>query len=108
MRCNKDTYNQNWRRDNIFRIEKFDFHLISHRICGKFLFLIPVLMICYSIRKEGESSEKLLMRYKKSFFQTRTANKLKGEQNHTRDLSKRKIREQAIIREYYRALSKKV
>ncbi len=65
-------------------------------------------MICYSVRKEGESSEKLLMRYKKAFFQTRTANKLKNSQNHTRDLSKRKIREQAIIREYYRAAGKKV
>ncbi|MDD2694102.1 MAG: hypothetical protein PHY14_04175 [Candidatus Gracilibacteria bacterium] len=64
-------------------------------------------MICYSIRKESESSEKLLMRYKKAFFQTRTANKLKGEQNHSRSLSHRKIREKAIIREYYRTLSKK-
>jgi hypothetical protein len=64
-------------------------------------------MICYAIRKEAESSEKLLMRYKKSFFQTRTANKLKNEQTHSRDLSKRKVREQAIVREYYRALSKK-
>jgi hypothetical protein len=64
-------------------------------------------MICYAVRKESESSEKLLMRYKKSFFQTRTANKLKNEQNHSRALSKRKIREQAIVREYYRAVSKK-
>ena len=47
------------------------------------------------------------MRYKKSFFQTRTANKLKNEQNHSRALSKRKVREQAIVREYYRAVSKK-
>ncbi len=64
-------------------------------------------MICFSVRKEGESSEKLLMRYKKAFFQTRTANKLKNEQNHSRGLSRRKIREQAIVREYYRAVSKK-
>lgn len=63
-------------------------------------------MICYSIRKENESSEKLLMRYKKAFFQTRTANKLKGEQNHSRDISHRKTREKAIIREYYRSLAK--
>jgi hypothetical protein len=64
-------------------------------------------MICFAVRKESESSEKLLMRYKKSFFQTRTANKLKWEQNHTRQLSKRKVREQAIVREYYRAVTKK-
>lgn len=92
----------------MFRSKKLDFSFLSHRIRGKFLTTFSIPMICYSIRKEGESSEKLLMRYKKSFFQTRTANKLKGEQNHTRDLSKRKVREQAIIREYYRALSKKV
>ena len=65
-------------------------------------------MICFAVRKESESSEKLLMRYKKSFFQTRTANKLKWAQNHTRSISKRKIREKAIVREYYRAVSKKV
>ncbi len=65
-------------------------------------------MICYSVKKDGESSEKLLMRYKKSFFQTRTANKLKSEKTHERAVSKRKIREKAIVREYYRSLSKKV
>lgn len=63
-------------------------------------------MICYSIKKEGETNEKLILRYKKAFFQTRTANKLKASQNHSRDLSKRKLREKAIIREYYRAISK--
>jgi len=63
-------------------------------------------MICYSIKKEGETNEKLILRYKKAFFQTRTANKLKAAQTHSRELSKRKVREQAIIREYYRALSK--
>jgi hypothetical protein len=63
-------------------------------------------MICYSIKKEGETNEKLILRYKKAFFQTRTANRLKATQTHSRDLSKRKVREQAIIREYYRALSK--
>ncbi len=63
-------------------------------------------MICYSIKKEGETNEKLLLRYKKCFFQTRTANKLKASQNHSRALSKRKLREKAIIREYYRAISK--
>lgn len=60
-------------------------------------------MICYSIKKEGETNEKLILRYKKSFFQTRTANKLRNEQTHTRSLSKRKIRERAIIREFYRS-----
>ncbi len=60
-------------------------------------------MICFATRKEGESNEKLILRYKKAFFQTRTANRLKNSQTHSRDVSKRKAREQAIIREYYRA-----
>jgi hypothetical protein len=63
-------------------------------------------MICYSIKKEGETNEKLILRYKKSFFQTRTANRLKATQTHTRALSRRKIREKAIIREFYRVVGK--
>jgi hypothetical protein len=63
-------------------------------------------MICYSIKKDGETNEKLILRYKKSFFQTRTANKLKAAQTHTRATSRRKLREKAIIREYYRGLAK--
>lgn len=63
-------------------------------------------MICYSIKKEGETNEKLILRYKKAFFQTRTANKLRASQTHTRKVSARKLREKAIIREYYRALAK--
>lgn len=64
-------------------------------------------MICYSVRKDGESSEKLLMRYKKSFFQTRTANKLKNEKYENRPVSKRKLREMAIVRAAYRTIGKK-
>lgn len=63
-------------------------------------------MICYSIKKETESNEKLILRYKKAFFQTRTANKLKASKNHSRQPSHRKLREKAIIREYYRSLAK--
>ena len=63
-------------------------------------------MICYSIKKEGETNEKLILHYKKAFFQTRTANQLRNSKTHTRKLSYRKIREKAIIREYYRAVAK--
>lgn len=63
-------------------------------------------MICYSIKKDNETNEKLILRYKKAFFQTRTANKLKAAQTHSRALSHRKLREKAIIREYYRSLMK--
>lgn len=66
-------------------------------------FIFTRLMICYSIKKEGETNEKLILRYKKSFFQTRTANKLRNSQTHSKSPSKRKIRESAIIRDFYRS-----
>lgn len=89
-----------------FHEKKFDNLLYFDNIPTKFIIYSCPSMICYSIKKEGETSEKLILRYKKSFFQTRTANRLKNSQNHSRDLSKRKVREKAIIREYYRSLSK--
>jgi hypothetical protein len=63
-------------------------------------------MICFATRKEGESNEKLILRYKKAFFQTRTANKLKKSKTHAPELSPRRIREKAIIREYYRSMNR--
>ncbi|EKD65878.1 MAG: hypothetical protein ACD_49C00077G0006 [uncultured bacterium (gcode 4)] len=64
-------------------------------------------MLIYAFKKKTESNEKLILRYKKMFFQTRVANKLRNERYNVRDLSKRKIREKAIIRENYRFLNKK-
>lgn len=62
----------------------------------------------YAVRNEGETNDKLILRYKKLFFQSRIANKLKAERYAERDISKRKTREKAIIRETYRALNNKV
>jgi len=64
-------------------------------------------MLIYAFKKKTESNEKLILRYKKMFFQTRVANKIRNERYNVRDLSKRKIREKAIIRETYRSLNKK-
>lgn len=62
----------------------------------------------YAVRNEGEANDKLILRYKKLFFQSRIANKIKAERYAVRDLSKRKIREKAIIRWKYRELNTKV
>lgn len=62
----------------------------------------------YAVRNEGETNEKLVLRYKKLFFQSRISSKLRNERYQTRSLNKRKKREQAIIRETYRALQNKV
>lgn len=65
-------------------------------------------MIAYSVRKEGETSDKLILRFKKTFFQSRIASKLKAEKQRTRKPSKRKIREKAIIRAVYRDINNAV
>lgn len=62
----------------------------------------------YAIRNEGETNEKLVLRYKKMFFQSRMTNKIRSERYAVWKPSKKKIREQAIVREHYRMLNSKV
>ena len=62
----------------------------------------------YAIRNDWETNEKLILRYKKMFFQSRIANKIKSERYANRKLSKKQIREKAIVREHYRMLNNKV
>lgn len=62
----------------------------------------------YTIRNEGESNEKLILRYKKLFFQSRIASKIKSERYATRTVKKKKIRESAIVRSHYRKMNTKV
>lgn len=64
-------------------------------------------MIVYALKNASESNEKLILRYKKMFFQTRTANKLRTEKYAERKPSKRKIREKALVREMYRTVNKR-
>ena len=56
----------------------------------------------FAVKNPGESNEKFILRYKKMFFQTRMANKIKTERYAVKSPSKRKVREQAIIRDAYR------
>lgn len=62
----------------------------------------------YAIRNDGETNEKLILRYKKMFFQSRIANKIKSERYAVGQPTKKKVREKAIIRETYRGLNNKV
>jgi len=62
----------------------------------------------YAIRNDWETSEKLILRYKKMFFSSRIVNKLRTERYAIWKLKKKKIREKAIIREHYRKLNNKV
>ena len=59
----------------------------------------------FATKNQGESNEKFILRYKKMFFQSRMASKLKTERYAVKAPSKRKIREKAIIRETYRDLN---
>jgi len=62
----------------------------------------------YAVRNEGESNEKLVLRYKKLFFQSRMVTKLKKERYAVKDLKKRKQREAAIVKNHYREMNSKV
>ena len=62
----------------------------------------------YTIKNEWETNEKLVLRYKKLFFQSRLTNKIRFERYAISKLSKKKLREKAIVREHYRMLNTKV
>ncbi len=62
----------------------------------------------YAVKNDWETNEKLVLRYKKMFFQSRIATKLRGERYATKKLKKRKQREKAIVRSHYRDLNSKV
>jgi hypothetical protein len=50
----------------------------------------------------------MILRYKKMFFQSRIANKLRAERYAVGKPTKKKIRHSAIVREHYRMLNNKV
>ena len=62
----------------------------------------------YAIRNEWETNEKLILRYKKMFFQSRMASKLKAERYVVKNVTNKKRREAAIVRSHYRDLNTKV
>ena len=62
----------------------------------------------YAVKNDWETNEKLVLRYKKMFFQSRIATKLRNERYVVKKPSKRKVREKAIIRSLYRDLNSKV
>ncbi len=62
----------------------------------------------YAIRNEWETNEKLILRYKKMFFQSRITSKIRSERYAVQKPSKKKLREKAIVREHYRMLNSKV
>ena len=62
----------------------------------------------YAVKNDGETNEKLVLRYKKMFFQSRMANKIRSERYAVGKPSKKQLREKAIVREHYRMLTTKV
>lgn len=59
----------------------------------------------YALKKEGESSDKLLVRFKKLLFGSRMINDLRAHRYNFKKDTKRKIREKAIVCSKYRELS---
>ena len=62
----------------------------------------------YAVKNDWETNEKLVLRYKKMFFQSRIATRLRNTRYAVKKPSKRKQRETAIIRSHYRDLNTKV
>ncbi len=62
----------------------------------------------YAIKKDWETNEKMILRYKKLFFQSRIVSKLRNERYNKKPLTKKKIREKAIVREAYRDFNTKI
>lgn len=62
----------------------------------------------YAVKNDWETNEKLVLRYKKMFFQSRIATKLRSTRYVVKKDSKRKQREKAIVRSHYRDLNTKV
>lgn len=62
----------------------------------------------YAVKNDWETNEKLVLRYKKMFFQSRIATKLRNSRYAVKGPTKRKQREKAIIRSHYRNLNSKV
>jgi len=62
----------------------------------------------YAVKNDWETNEKLVLRYKKMFFQSRLATTIRNNRYAVKAPSKRKVREQAIIRSLYRNLNSKV
>ena len=62
----------------------------------------------YAIRNDWETNEKLILRYKKLFFQSKLTTKIRAGRYAVWKLSKKKLREKAIVREHYRMLNNKV
>ena len=58
----------------------------------------------YATKKENETSEKLVVRFKKLFFGSRMLNKLRAERYNVKSPSPRKTREIAIVTQKYRDL----
>lgn len=59
----------------------------------------------YATKKEGESSDKMLVRFKKLLFGSRMINNLRATRYNFKKDTKRKTREKAIICSKYRELN---
>lgn len=62
----------------------------------------------YAQKKDNESSEKLVSRFKKLFFGSRMLNHLRDNRYNYKKPSKRQLREKAIVCSAYRDLNEEL
>ena len=62
----------------------------------------------YATKKEGESSDKMLVRFKKLLYGSRLITNLRATRYNFKTPSKRKIREKALVCSKYRELAEEL
>jgi len=75
----------------------------------RLLYNFSLIMVrFYATKKEGESSDKMLVRFKKLLFGSRMINTLRATRYNFKQDTKRKTREKAIICSKYRELAEEL
>lgn len=72
---------------------------------GTYLPVLDHMVRFYATKKEGESSDKMLVRFKKLLYGSRLITDLRATRYNVKAPTKRKVREQAIVCSRYRELS---
>jgi ribosomal protein S21 len=72
---------------------------------GTYLSVLDHMARFYATKKEGESSDKMLVRFKKLLYGSRLITDLRARRYNKKDPTRRKVREQAIVCSRYRELS---
>ena len=72
------------------------------------MLVIFIMARFYATKKEGESSDKMLVRFKKLLYGSRLITNLRATRYNVKNSTKRKVREKAIVCSKYRELTEEL